>query len=112
MSIRITSFKEEKTLTISEGERLIREECQRIEEWLVTKNRKYGNAALEPIGVFCNLDSVERINARLDEKLNRIKNRQDDEDEDPEDDLVGWLILKRIAARKAKTKKFVTENPL
>ena len=99
-------------MIISEGEKLIREECKRIEELLVTKNRKYGNAALEPIGVFCKLDSIDRINARLDEKINRIKNRQDDEDEDPEDDLIGWLILRRIAARKTKIKKYVTENPL
>lgn len=66
---------------------------------LLDKNRKYGNAALEPLGIFAKGNSSSLINVRIDDKLNRIKNQQDDEDEDAELDLLGYLILKRIAKK-------------
>lgn len=68
----------------------------RIGDMLIEKNRKYGNAALEPVRIFAKSDSLEQIRVRLDDKLNRIKNRQNDEDEDVIDDLIGYLILYKI----------------
>jgi hypothetical protein len=67
---------------------------------LLDKNRKYGDAALNPQRTFARSDAVELINVRLDDKLNRIKNRQNDDDEDPEWDLMGYLVLKRIAVKR------------
>ena len=69
----------------------------RIEGMLVSKNRKYGDAALNPANTFARVDPIELINVRLDDKLSRIRNRQDDEDEDVEIDLIGYLIIKQIA---------------
>lgn len=76
-------------------------ECNRIREMLLDKNRKYGDAALNPEQVFSSADPIELINIRIDDKLSRIKNAQDDDTEDAELDLIGYLILKRIAIRRA-----------
>ena len=75
-----------------------------IEELLVKKNRKYGDAALNPSQTFSRVPPIELINVRLDDKLSRIRNRQDDEDEDVEIDVIGYLLLKQIAKRRALRK--------
>lgn len=74
-----------------------------IKLMLLSKNRKYGDAALNPMRIFARSDSVEQINVRIDDKINRIKNRQDDEDEDVISDLIGYLILLKIARKNKLT---------
>lgn len=74
----------------------VHNELSAIGAMLISKNKKYGNAALEPIRVFSRADSIEQIKVRIDDKLSRIANRKNDEDEDPELDLIGYLILLRI----------------
>jgi hypothetical protein len=71
-----------------------------LKEILLQKNRKYGDSALKPSRIFAKSDAVEQIRVRIDDKLKRIQNRQDDEDEDVELDLLGYLVLLRIAKRK------------
>lgn len=78
---------------------LIRDECAALCELLVEKNRKYGNSAIAPCRIFSKADLVEQIKVRLDDKLSRIASAQGDEDEDPELDLLGYLILLRVARR-------------
>lgn len=73
------------------------EVCDSIKELLLEKNRKYGNSALNPCRVFSKADSVEQLKVRIDDKINRIKNEQDDEDEDVVKDLIGYLVLLIIA---------------
>ena len=75
-----------------------------IQALLIAKNRKYGDAALNPNQTFSNVPPIELINVRLDDKLARIRNRQDDEDEDVEVDLIGYLLLKQIAKKRATRK--------
>jgi hypothetical protein len=75
-----------------------------ISETLIAKNRKYGDAALNPVQTFSRVPPMELINVRMDDKLSRIRNRQNDEDEDPELDLLGYLILKQIAKKRATRK--------
>jgi hypothetical protein len=70
-------------------------ECLAIARMLLGKNRRYGNSALEPMRIFSKLSAEEGINVRLDDKLSRIA-RGVGENEDPELDIVGYLILKRI----------------
>lgn len=81
----------------TDAQGLIAQECDKIKALLLEKNRKYGNAALAPLQIFSKCSPSEQIKVRLDDKLNRIMNRQDDEDEDVEWDLLGYLILKRVA---------------
>ena len=71
-----------------------------IEKLLVDKNRKYGNSALEPKRVFSKASAVEQIKVRLDDKLSRIANQQNDEDEDVVTDIIGYLVILKIALRK------------
>lgn len=61
------------------------------------KNRKYGDAALNPLRVFSRSSPEEQLRVRIDDKLSRVKNRQNDEDEDPILDLMGYLVLYKIA---------------
>ena len=68
-----------------------------ITKMLIEKNRKYGNSALEPQRIFSKASAVEQIKVRIDDKLSRMKNQQNDEDEDVISDLIGYLILLKIA---------------
>jgi len=81
---------------------LISQECDRLKEMLLEKNRKYGNSALSPIRVFSKSDSAEQIKVRIDDKLSRIKSGQLDEDEDVVNDLIGYLILLKVAQQMEK----------
>ncbi len=69
---------------------------------LIEKNRKYGNAALDPIRIFSKANSVEQLLVRIDDKLNRLKNQQLDDDEDAITDLMGYLVLLKIAQKNGK----------
>ena len=68
-----------------------------IRELLLEKNRKYGDSALNPVRVFSKASTLEQLKVRLDDKLSRLRNQQDDEDEDVITDLIGYLILFKIA---------------
>ena len=83
----------------------IAKECDMIRDLLLHKNAKYGDSALTPIQVFSKLDSEEAICARIDDKMSRIKNNGITADtEDTISDLIGYLILLKIA-RKDRIKK-------
>ena len=69
-----------------------------IKDLLIAKNQKYGNSALEPLGVFSQLDSREGLLIRIDDKLKRIKNGSlEKDDEDVINDLIGYLVLLKIS---------------
>ena len=87
----------QKTVKSSSSAGMIAKKCDELKELLIEKNRKYGDSALNPCRVFSKASSVEQILVRIDDKLNRIKNRQSDEDEDVIMDLAGYLILLMIA---------------
>ena len=72
-----------------------------IQELLLQKNEKYGNSALEPLGVFSQLSAKEGLLVRIDDKLKRIKNGSlDKDDEDVINDLIGYLVLLKIHANQ------------
>jgi len=65
---------------------------------LLEKNLKYGDSATNPIRVFSKASPVEQLNVRIDDKLSRIfRGDNSEEDEDVDLDLIGYLILKRVA---------------
>ena len=80
--------------------RAIVSECGAIADMLVAKNRRYGNSALEPVRLFSRADAIEQLRVRIDDKLSRILRRRDDDTEDSELDLLGYLVLLRIARRQ------------
>ena len=76
----------------------LREITREITELLISKNKAYGNTALNPTNVFSKLNATEAICARLDDKLARIKNKGiNDETEDTVDDLIGYLLLLKMS---------------
>ncbi len=85
-------------ISMSQVQELIRKECNAIGDMLVAKNKAYGNSAIEPERVFSKADPIEQLNVRMDDKLSRIK-KGESAGEDPEFDLIGYLILKRVAKK-------------
>jgi len=74
-----------------------------ITDLLIRKNRAYGNTALNPTNVFSKLSAKEAICARIDDKLSRISNTGlHDETEDTVDDLIGYLLLLKMAIVEEK----------
>lgn len=71
--------------------------CLEIAQMLIDKNISYGNSALEPSRIFSTADSVEQLKVRIDDKLNRIKNNKGFAGDNDIDDLIGYLILYKIA---------------
>jgi hypothetical protein len=70
---------------------------EEIRDLLIAKNQKYGNSALEPLGVFSQLSAKEGLLVRIDDKLKRIKNGSlERDDEDVVNDLIGYLVLLKI----------------
>lgn len=86
-------------------EMMIKDKCAELADLLVEKNRKYGNSALEPIRIFSRASATEQLLVRLDDKLSRIRNRADDEDEDVLMDTAGYLILLMIARQGEAPKR-------
>ena len=85
--------------------------CDEIKEMLIMKNRKYGDSAIDPVNIFYRGTAEDALRVRMDDKLSRIMNRQDDEDEDPENDLIGYLILHKVQKLKSKVKESVSSFP-
>lgn len=86
-------------MPLTAPEQAIVEECNALRDMLLQKNAAYGNSALDPLRVFSKADPVEQILVRLDDKLSRLK-RGSAAGEDVERDIMGYLILLRIARRK------------
>lgn len=78
---------------------LVYRECDALAEMLIAKNLAYGNSALDPVRIFSMASPVEQIRVRLDDKLSRLK-RGSAAGEDVITDLLGYLILLRLAERK------------
>jgi hypothetical protein len=77
-----------------------------IRELLISKNLKYGNSALEPLGVFSKLSAKEGLLVRIDDKLKRIKNGSlEKDDEDVINDLIGYLVLLKIESNREKLER-------
>jgi hypothetical protein len=77
-------------------------ECIDVAVFLCQKNIAYGNSALNPIRVFSDADSIEQIKVRIDDKLNRLINGSKHPGDDDVQDLLGYLILLRIAEKRVE----------
>jgi len=60
------------------------------------KNKRYGDSALYPLGIFSKVPSNEQIKCRLDDKLSRVRNSDVLRKNDTAD-LVGYLVLLMIS---------------
>jgi hypothetical protein len=84
-----------------DNQQRIRETCDQIKELLLSKNKKYGDSALNPTRIFSKLDQVEQLYVRIDDKLSRISKGAGllANDEDVINDLIGYLVLLKIALK-------------
>jgi hypothetical protein len=79
----------------------IEDECDAVKAMLLQKNAAYGNSATNPIRIFSKADPLEQIRVRIDDKLSRLA-RGSAAGEDVELDLIGYLILLRVARQVAQ----------
>jgi hypothetical protein len=96
------------------------ETLNEVFQMLCEKNAAYGNSALEPVRVFSRAMPMEQLRVRMDDKLSRLANRaplteaeragffaafvrvfnpSEAAGEDAQLDLIGYLILLRMAGR-------------
>jgi hypothetical protein len=77
--------------------------CDQIKELLLEKNKKYGDSALDPSRIFSKANPIEQLLVRIDDKLNRIQKGAGllANDEDIIQDLIGYLVLLKIAIARS-----------
>jgi hypothetical protein len=81
----------------SETQFTIGQVCDEIKEMLIRKNKSYGDSALNPVRIFSTSDSIEQLYVRIDDKLSRITRGGAFVGDNDVDDLIGYLILLKIA---------------
>jgi len=74
--------------------------CHSITQMLIEKNIAYGDSALEPVRIFSKSDPVEQLRVRIDDKLSRLMKGTDYVGDNDIDDLIGYLVLLKIAKEK------------
>jgi hypothetical protein len=74
-------------------------ECFDIATLLLKKNTAYGNSALDPVNIFSKATAVEQIRNKIDDKLSRLSRGSEYPGDDTVLDLIGYLILLRIAEK-------------
>ena len=85
---------------------LIVAECDAIKTMLLDKNKKSGDSAIKQINLFAKgISNEAQIKVRFDDKINRLVQGSADEDEDVEQDLIGYLVLLRVARKVNKSLK-------
>ena len=89
----------------TEVETAIAAVCDEVKDLLLRKNRAYGNSALAPLRIFSKADPVEQLNVRIDDKLSRIARGSEFAGDDTELDLIGYLVLRRVARTSAAAKE-------
>lgn len=72
------------------------EVTQAMQELLLEKNKRYGDAAVNPTKVFSKLDGADSIKIRLDDKLSRVRNSLEVRTNDV-CDIIGYLTLLLVA---------------
>lgn len=68
-----------------------------VEQLLLEKNQRYGDAALNPVRIMSSASSSEQIRVRIDDKLSRLARGSGEETEDVVTDLLGYLVLLKIS---------------
>jgi hypothetical protein len=75
----------------------IKRVCDELSEMLISKNKAYGNSALDPVRVFSKANNIEQLKVRIDDKLSRFARGNEYPGDNDIDDLLGYLVLLKIA---------------
>jgi len=65
--------------------------CDDLKAMLLEKNRAYANS------IFSRAGPLEQLNVRIDDKLSRVARGHEHGGDDTELDLLGYLVLRRVA---------------
>lgn len=82
---------------ITKAHQKILEVCNEIADMLITKNKSYGNSALDPVRIFSKSDNIEQLKVRIDDKLSRFSRGGEYSGDNDIDDLIGYLVLLKVA---------------
>ena len=74
--------------------------CFDLAEMLVEKNKSYGDSALDPVRIFSKSNPIEQLHVRIDDKLSRLMKGTQYIGDNDIDDLIGYLVLLKIAKEK------------
>ncbi len=93
-------------LNMTDTQKEISKVCDDIKELLLYKNKMYGDSALSPNRIFSRSSGTEQLLVRIDDKLNRIQKGPGlaADDEDVIQDLIGYLVLLKIAFKREAKK--------
>ncbi len=84
-----------KTISQEQVEAALREASEELIQFLMEKNRSYGNSAIEPVRIFSQASPLEQINVRIDDKLSRMIHGSSFPGDNDEQDLMGYFMLKK-----------------
>ena len=91
----------------------IEKKCNEIRDLLLEKNDSYGNSVFES-GIIFEVDPMYAIQARINDKLNRIKHKNTYHTDNDLLDLTGYLILLQVLKEnldvKEKLDKYKIDN--
>jgi hypothetical protein len=89
---------------MTDTQKQITQVCDNIKSLLLEKNKNYGDSALNPVRTFSKASALEQLFVRIDDKLSRIARGKGllGSDEDTIDDLIGYLVLTKIALQRSK----------
>ena len=96
----------EEAILLANTQAAIGEECDAIKKLLREKNLAYGNSAIDPVRIFSKASAEEQILVRLDDKVSRLV-RGEAAGEDVLLDLVGYIVLLRVARRFTEAKRAI-----
>jgi hypothetical protein len=74
--------------------------CTEISLMLQDKNFAYGDSALDPVRIFSKANPTEQLLVRIDDKLSRFARGKKYPGDNDIDDLIGYLVLLKIAKEK------------
>lgn len=95
----VRQFTASEVRDIDTASRII-DQCDEIKQMLLDKNRAYGDSALKPINLFAKGVAAQQLSVRIDDKLSRIQRGDEYPGDDTILDLIGYLVLYRIARQK------------
>lgn len=79
--------------------------CGEVAEFLIEKNNRYGDSALNPVRIFSEASVDEQIRVRIDDKLSRLARNRGVEDEDIIKDIIGYLIILQMHTEDKRLKE-------
>jgi len=83
----------------------IKKKCEDLKNLLLSKNASYGNSVFER-GVVFDVDPIYAIKARINDKINRLKNNDSTFDSENDlQDLTGYLILLQVIIEESEQPK-------